>query len=69
MALVLGTMMEANWRSALIMSDGSPMIFVTRPISVTILIMSALLVLSTGFSAYRKAKTRIVEGTGEDQDD
>jgi putative tricarboxylic transport membrane protein len=66
MALVLGPMMETNWRSALIMSDGSPLIFVTRPISVTFLIISALLLLSTGFSAYRKTKTRVVEETGRD---
>jgi putative tricarboxylic transport membrane protein len=66
MALVLGPMMEANWRSALILSDGSLLIFVTRPISVTFLIISALLLLSTGFSAYRKTKTRVVEETGRD---
>jgi putative tricarboxylic transport membrane protein len=66
MALVLGPMMETNWRSALIMSDGSPLIFVTRPISVTFLIISVLLLLSTGFSAYRKTKTRVVEETGRD---
>jgi putative tricarboxylic transport membrane protein len=66
MALVLGPMMETNWRSALIMSDGSPLIFVTRPISVTFLIISALLLVSTGFSAYRKTKTRVVEEAGRD---
>ncbi len=64
MALVLGPMMETNWRSALIMSDGSPLIFVARPISLTCLIISALLLLSTGFSTYRKAKKRIVKEAG-----
>jgi putative tricarboxylic transport membrane protein len=64
MALVLGPMMETNWRSALIMSDGSPVIFVARPISLTCLIISALLLLSTAFSTYRKAKKRVVEETG-----
>jgi putative tricarboxylic transport membrane protein len=64
MALVLGPMMETNWRSALIMSDGSPVIFVARPISLICLIISALLLLSTAFSTYRKAKKRVVEETG-----
>jgi putative tricarboxylic transport membrane protein len=65
MALVLGPLMETNWRSALILSDGSLSIFVTRPISVTCLAISALLLLSTVFTTYRKAKKRVVEEAGE----
>jgi putative tricarboxylic transport membrane protein len=66
LALVLGPLMEKNFRNSLTISDGSPLIFVTRPISITLLIISVLLLLSTGFSAYRKTKTRIVEETGGD---
>jgi putative tricarboxylic transport membrane protein len=68
LALILGPMMETNFRNSLTMSDGSLMIFFTRPISVACLIISALLLLSTSFSAYKKAKTRIVEETGGGED-
>jgi putative tricarboxylic transport membrane protein len=42
---VLGPMMEENLRRALLLSRGDPMVFVTRPISLTLLIVSAILVL------------------------
>jgi len=38
--LVLGNLAETNLRRALIMSNGSPLIFVTRPISFVILLIS-----------------------------
>jgi putative tricarboxylic transport membrane protein len=67
LALVLGPMMETNFRNSLIMSDGSLTIFLTRPISVTVLIISVLLFLSTGFSTYRKAKARVIEEAGGEE--
>jgi putative tricarboxylic transport membrane protein len=60
LALVLGPMLEAKFRESLIMSDGSLMIFLARPISLVVLIIAALLFLSTGFSTYKKAKTKII---------
>jgi len=66
LALVLGPLMEKNFRNSLTISDGSILIFFTRPISITFLIISVLLLLSTGFSSYRKTKTRIAEETGGD---
>ena len=67
LALVLGPLMETNFRNALIIADGSFTIFVTKPISATLLGIAALLLLSTGFTFYRKVKTKIVEeaGTGD----
>jgi putative tricarboxylic transport membrane protein len=67
LALVLGPLMETNFRNALIISDGNFMIFLTKPISATLLAIAALLLISTGFSSYKKAKTKIVEevGTGD----
>jgi putative tricarboxylic transport membrane protein len=67
LALVLGPLMETNFRNALIISDGSFMIFLAKPISATLLAIAALLLVSTGFSSYKKAKTKIVEevGTGD----
>jgi putative tricarboxylic transport membrane protein len=64
LALVLGPLMEINFRNALTISDGSLMIFVTKPISLTLLIISALLLLSASFSAISKARTRTIEEFG-----
>jgi putative tricarboxylic transport membrane protein len=67
LALVLGPLMEINFRNALTISDGSLTVFVTHPIALTFLIISALLLLSSGFSAFRKAKDRMAKeaGTGD----
>jgi putative tricarboxylic transport membrane protein len=64
LALVLGPLMETNFRNSLTLSDGSLLIFLTRPISVTFLAISALLLLSTGFSSYKKTKARIIKEAG-----
>jgi putative tricarboxylic transport membrane protein len=44
LALVLGPMLETALGQALILSDGSPMIFLTHPISATLLGLAALLI-------------------------
>lgn len=41
LALVLGDMMEQNFRRALILSAGNPSVFFTRPITVVLLLMAA----------------------------
>jgi len=46
LAFVLGPMLEDALRQSLIISEGSPMIFFTRPISGTILVFTILLLLS-----------------------
>ncbi|HVN94826.1 MAG TPA: tripartite tricarboxylate transporter permease [Syntrophorhabdaceae bacterium] len=61
LAFILGPIMETNFRNSLIMSDGSFAIFVTKPISLILLIISALLFMSTGFSTYRKTKTKVID--------
>ena len=45
LGFVLGPMMEENLRRALLLSRGDPMVFFTRPISLTLLIISALLII------------------------
>ena len=45
LGFVLGPMMEENLRRALLLSRGEPAVFFTRPISATLLVMSALLML------------------------
>ncbi len=68
MALVVGPMIESNFCNSLTMPDGNLAIFFQRPISAVVLIMARLLLLSTGFSTYRKTKTRLVEETGSDNE-
>src|SRR5947207_1300848 len=43
LGFVLGPMMEENLRRALLLSRGDPMVFLQRPISLTLLILSAIL--------------------------
>ena len=43
LAIVLGPMLEQTMRQAMMMSRGSPAIFFTRPISLAVLVLSALL--------------------------
>ena len=45
LGFVLGPMMEENLRRALLLSRGDPMVFVTRPISATLLVISVLLII------------------------
>jgi TctA family transporter len=45
LGFVLGPMMEENLRRALLLSRGDPMVFFTRPISASLLVISALLVI------------------------
>ena len=51
LALVLGDMAESALRQSLIMSQGSPLIFVTRPISAVLVVLSLGLFVSPGIQA------------------
>ena len=59
LAFVLGPLLERSFRQSLIMSDGSFMIFVQKPLSAISLAISALLIISSGFSFYKKTKAKI----------
>ncbi len=56
LGFILGPMMEENLRRALIVSQGDPLVFVNRPISLTLLIMAALLMLLVVLPAFRKTR-------------
>lgn len=43
LGFVLGPIMEENLRRALLLSRGDPAVFVTRPISATLLVISVIL--------------------------
>jgi putative tricarboxylic transport membrane protein len=56
LGFVLGPMMEENLRRALLLAHGDPVVFVTRPISLGLLIMSALLLLAVVVPAVRSTR-------------
>jgi putative tricarboxylic transport membrane protein len=61
LAYVLGPMLEKHFRTSLTMSDGDLTVFVTRPISGVTLAISFMLLISTGFSCYRKMKAQVIK--------
>ncbi|MCS6997292.1 MAG: tripartite tricarboxylate transporter permease [Casimicrobiaceae bacterium] len=56
LGFVLGPMMEENLRRALLLSRGDPMVFLQRPISATMLILAALLLIVLALPAIRKKR-------------
>src|SRR6185295_5010727 len=56
LGFILGPLMEENLRRAMIVSHGDPSVFVTRPISLTLLIMAALLLLLVVLPAFRRTR-------------
>lgn len=60
LAMLLGPMLETNFRGSLIIGDGNLLVFFQRPISAVVLIIAILLLLSPIFSGYRKARKKVV---------
>lgn len=56
LAFVLGPLMEENFRRAMMLSFGDPLIFVQRPISATLLGVAALLVIVMVLPALRRRR-------------
>ena len=65
LGFVLGPMIEENLRRALLISHGDPVVFVQRPISVTFLVLSVLLLASMLAPAIRKTRVQAFEGSNE----
>jgi putative tricarboxylic transport membrane protein len=61
LAYVLGPLMEQALRQSLLISNGSFMIFVTRPISAVTLAIALFLLLSTIFPHLRKRRDKLAE--------
>jgi putative tricarboxylic transport membrane protein len=59
MAFVLAPLIENSLRQSLLMSQGSASIFVSRPISATLLGIFALLVISQGIKLFRTRKREV----------
>ena len=56
LGFVLGPMMEENLRRALLLSRGDPAVFVTRPISATLLVLAVLLLVIVLAPSVRKKR-------------
>jgi TctA family transporter len=56
LGLVLGPMMEENFRRALLLSRGEFSTFVTRPLSATLLALAAILLVLVMLPALRKKR-------------
>jgi TctA family transporter len=53
LGFILGPMMEENLRRAMLLSRGDPMTFVTRPLSLTLLLMAAALLVIVALPAIK----------------
>jgi putative tricarboxylic transport membrane protein len=56
LAFILGPMMEEYLRRALLLSRGDPMVFITRPISATLLALGVLAILAASIPALYKKR-------------
>lgn len=61
LGFVLGPMMEEHLRRALLLADGDPSIFITQPISATLLIVAFALLFSVLLPAIRKTRETAFE--------
>ncbi len=64
LGFILGPMMETYLRRAMLLGRGDPMVFLTRPLSLTFLIMAALLLLVVILPAIRRARTEAFKEEG-----
>jgi TctA family transporter len=56
LGFILGPLMEENLRRALVLSRGDPTVFLTRPISLTLLVLAALLLAMVILPTFRKTR-------------
>jgi len=56
LGFILGPLMEENLRRSMVLSRGDPMIFVTRPLSLTLLMMAVAVVLLIALPQFRKTR-------------
>jgi TctA family transporter len=59
LGFVLGPMMEENFRRALLLSRGDFTTFVTRPLSLSLLIAAALLLIIVTLPAIKKSREEV----------
>ena len=59
LGFILGPMLEENLRRAFVISHGSPMVFIERPISCTFLALTAVLIVVLAAPAIRSGRERV----------
>ena len=66
LALVLGPMMETALRRSLLLSAGDPLIFITRPISAVLMLISFFLLIFPLLPRLGKKRTALPQGESGD---
>ena len=61
MAFVLGPQAENAIRQSLLMSDNSPIIYLHRPISATLIGLAVVLLIALTFGRSRKVREQVIE--------
>ena len=56
LGFILGPLMEENLRRALLLSRGDPMVFLTRPLSATLLALAFILLIIVALPMVRKQR-------------
>jgi putative tricarboxylic transport membrane protein len=56
LGFILGPLMEENLRRSMVLSRGDPMIFVSRPLSLALLVLAAAVVLLIALPQFRKTR-------------
>ncbi|MHA6688080.1 tripartite tricarboxylate transporter permease [Mesorhizobium sp. A556] len=59
LGFVLGPMMEENLRRAMVLSRGDPLVFLTRPLSATLLIMALILLVAIAAPSLRRKREQV----------
>jgi putative tricarboxylic transport membrane protein len=60
LAMVLGPLMEENLRRSMLLSEGDPMVFFTRPISGGFMVATGILLLLFIVPAFRKKRKEVI---------
>jgi putative tricarboxylic transport membrane protein len=61
LGFVLGPLLEENFRRAMLLSGGDPLVFVQRPISATLLAVSAILLVVLIFPTIRRKREEALQ--------
>ena len=62
LGFVLGPLLEENLRRAMIISRGDPSVFLTRPISASLLILAALIIMIAVLPSVRRKREVVFQG-------
>ena len=64
LAMVLGPLMEENLRRSMLLSDGDPTVFITRPLSAGFMLATGILLLLFTLPALRKKRKEVLTEEG-----